>query len=150
MTDTVEKGNQLRDDIAALLRCAHYHNVEVEKRVGSKKIDIYFEERSLGTIRRIGVECKNYDAPLTKGYISSKIYPDYNPLIDSNQLDGVLIISIHPLNADAKKYVDDDVRFFSYMTFTELQNELMDFSLYLRGIKAQYYEEGLATSPLSE
>ena len=142
MNTTVEKGNQFRYDVAQLLRAAHYYNVETEKRIGSKKVDIYFEEKSLGAVRKVGVECKNYKTPLTKADISRDIYPDYNVLIQSHQLDQILIIANHDLNADARSYIND-TPCFSFMTFMELQNNLMDFTSYQIGIKLQYKEEGL-------
>ena len=139
---STEQGNSFRDSVAALLRAAHYDNVRTEVRIGSKKVDVYFEEKGLTTRRRIAVECKDYDRPLTRKEISHAIVPDYEPLFEARLIDAVLIVARMALNADAQAYLNDK-RVFDFMTYAQLQSRVMDFSSYLFAMRAQAEDHGL-------
>jgi len=141
---TTARGNTFRDRVAALLRAAHLESVATEVRIGHKKVDIYFEEKTLTQRRRIAVECKDYATPLTMRQISTEIFPEYAPLIDDRDIDSVLIVSRFALNADARSYVDKTDG-FEFKTYAELQNSVMDFGSYLQAMRAQFHEQGLDT-----
>jgi predicted NACHT family NTPase len=139
---TTAQGNAFRDDVAALLRAAHLEDVETEVRVRHKKVDITFFETTLTQRRRVAVECKDYDRPLTKAQIKEEIYSDYWPLIDEDEIDGLLIVGRVAPNADARSYIDS-IRGFQFKTYMELQNGLMNFGSYLQAMRAQFQEQGL-------
>lgn len=141
---TTAKGNSFRDRVAQLLQAAHFDGVTTERRIGGKKLDVYFEQRTLTETRRIGVECKDYGRPLTTDQIRKEIYPDYHMLIDAGEIDGVLIIAPLALNSDAQEFVRT-ARGFTFKTFAQLQNDVMNFGSYLQTMRAQFHEQGLDT-----
>ncbi|WP_248914718.1 NACHT domain-containing protein [Pseudomonas moorei] len=138
---TVEKGDALRDYVARLLTAAQHANVEVEKRIGSKKVDIYFEELYWGRTVRIAVECKNYGKPLTKEYVKRDIVVDYQQLLSKGLVDKVYIVAPHEISPDTRSFLQEYG--FEFYTLTQLQSVLMDFTGYLGGLRASYKEGGL-------
>jgi hypothetical protein len=141
---TTAQGNRFRDRVAQLLHAAHFDGVTTERRIGGKKLDIYFEERTLTETRRIAVECKDYGRPLTAEQIRKEIYLDYHALIEARLLDGVLIVAPWALNADADAFVRTATG-FAFKTFAQLQNDVMNFGSYLQSMRAQFHEQGLDT-----
>lgn len=138
---TVEKGDELRDYVAKLLRAAQYLNVEVERRIGSKKVDVYFESSAWRRSQRTVVECKNYLKPLTKEYVRRHVIPDYQQLISNNYVDNVYVIAPQEISPDTRVYLQEyKIDFF---TIEEFQSSLMDFTGYLNGLRAAYDEGGL-------
>jgi Restriction endonuclease len=124
---TTAQGNAFRDDVAALLRAAHLEDVETEVRIRHKKVDITFFETTLTQRRRVAVECKDYDRPLTKAQIKEEIYSDYWPLIDEGEIDGLLIVGRVAPNADARSYIDS-IRGFQFKTYSRVRSSRL-FSL---------------------
>jgi hypothetical protein len=143
-TSTTAQGNTFRDNVAALLRAAHLENLVTETRIGSKKVDIAFEEKTFTQRRRIAVECKDYDRPLTKKQIVEEIWTEYRELIAARHIDGLLIVGRVALNADARAFVDMTPS-LEFKTYTELLNSVMDFSSYLQAMRTQFNEQGLST-----
>ena len=141
---TTAQGNAFRDAVAALLRAAHLENVETEKRIGSKKVDVYFEEPALTKPRRTAVECKDYSDPLTKTYLVNKVFPEYRELINAQKIDALLVVGRVPLNADARTFVDETPE-LQYRTFTELLNRVMDFGSYVQAMSVQFNDQGLSS-----
>lgn len=138
---TVEKGDALRDYVARLLMAAQHANVEVEKRIGSKKVDIYFEELYWGRTVRIAVECKNYERPLTKDYVKRGIVLDYQQLLTKGMVDKVYVIAPQEISPDTRSFLHEYG--FEFYTLAQLQSVLMDFTGYLGGLCASYKEGGL-------
>lgn len=132
MATTTEIGNQFRDQVAQLLRLSGY-SVQVEVQIGHKKVDIFCEERTLGKSRRYGVEAKNYSKGLTKTELV-EIYSDYEALLDSNQIDEVLVIAPIALTAPAATTYVQTKKNLSHQTLLELQESVMGFERYLRNL----------------
>jgi hypothetical protein len=141
---TTARGNSFRDRVAQLLQAAHYDGVTTERRIGGKKLDVYFEQRTITETRRIAVECKDYGRPLTTEQIRKEIYLDYHMLIEAREIDRVLIVAPLALNADAQEFVRTAPG-FTFKTFAQLQNDVMNFGSYLQTMRAQFHEQGLDT-----
>lgn len=137
---TTAKGNHFRDQVAMLLRAGN-HIVEVEKHIGAKNADLYFESLEFNKRIRIAVECKNYERPLTRSHIN-EIYSDYRPLIDSDLIDRVVVVAPKPLSATVQSFVDE-TRFISFLTLKGMQETVMDFSEYLTTLVREYELNGL-------
>lgn len=129
-----EVGDSFRDSVCQLLR-TQFPDAVPETWIGGTKVDIYFTQHTFGKRDRIAVECKNYDAPLTKSYIERDIFSKYHPLFESRLIDSVVIVSRKPLGSAALAYVDT-WRGARHQTFEELEE-------YLLGVRG--YVEGLAT-----
>ncbi|HEJ6352760.1 NACHT domain-containing protein [Pseudomonas aeruginosa] len=138
---TVQKGNELRDFLKRILTAAQYRNIEVEKRIGSKKVDIYYEDLDLGETIKIAIEAKNYSRPLTKDYVKKEIIPDYQGILHSNELDRVIIIAPHEISPDTRKFISEHG--FKFLTTQEFQCNIMGFNSYMDNLKSIYKEGGL-------
>ncbi|WP_341781326.1 NACHT domain-containing protein [Ectopseudomonas mendocina] len=139
---SVSKGNEFRDSIVRALVAASYRNVEAEKRLGGfKKVDIYYEEISFGSVMKVAVEAKNYERPLVKSYVMSNIYPEYKPLLETKEVDKVIIIAPHDVSPDTREYIKSCG--FLFMTIHHFYSHVMDFWGYLDGLCTSYKEGGL-------
>lgn len=126
---TSEVGNAFRDAVCDLLR-TKYPDLRVERRVAGTKVDIRFT--SDGLAREVwAVECKDYAKPLDKGYVSRDIYPLYRPMLDTGDVDRVLIVSRNGLTTDAQDYVDS-VRGFSHKTYVQLAEDMVGLRRYIQ------------------
>jgi hypothetical protein len=142
MTSTRARGDAFRDRVFGLLRMRPgIRNIVREKPVQHQAVDIYYEELASIGYMRIGCECKDYGAPLTRGVIEDKIYPKYNPLLANRELDAVRIITKLPVAVDVQRYVESI--HFRLTTLDELESGIMDFASYLHSMDAQYADEGL-------
>src|SRR5437016_2235048 len=110
--------------VGELLRLSGY-DVGTEVIIGHKRVDLYFEERRLGSVRRIAVECKNYNTPLGQNQVT-EIYANYRPLYESSLIDEILIVTSKGLTPSAITMVSA-TRELSHLTFDEVQNSIMDF-----------------------
>jgi hypothetical protein len=141
MSSTTERGDRFRDEVADLLRVAGYA-VSVEILDGHKRVDIRFEERSFGKLRKYAVEAKDWEAPLDHGDLET-IYGGYASLLVSHEIDELLVISRQPIrSAAANAFVRDTPR-FSHQTLLEFQESIMGFSEYLRTFIEKHTEDGL-------
>jgi len=128
---TTAAGNSFRDAVCELLR-TKYPDAQVEQRIGGTKVDIRFTSRSdFGDAKVYVVECKDYDRPLTKTIISQEIWTAYQPLLASNSVDQVLVVSRKPLGADAHAFMGD-WRNAEHRTFDELAESLMGLRPFIR------------------
>lgn|GEM_PF-3832508 len=134
-------GKEFEDEVAKLLSLANFE-VRRESIIGHKKVDLYILEKRLGTVRRIAVECKNYDRPMTQDEVS-KIYANYIPLQKSNAVDELLLVTSTGLTPSALTMVNQ-TREMSHMTDADIFDLVMDFKLYLSGIQRQFDENGLS------
>jgi NACHT domain len=141
-TSTTEQGNLFRDQVAQLLELTpHITNVKTEYPIGSQDVDIYYEESTSIRTIRVACECKDYGKPLTKSYISAKIYPKYHPLLAEHYVDEVQIVAPLALGSKAQKYVEECR--FSFVTRSALETNLMDFRVYMHSLRALFNEDGL-------
>ncbi len=127
--------------MATLLRLAGY-DVKPETLIGHKKVDIYAEERRWGKTRRVAVECKLYNRPITQKQIT-EIYANYRPLYDGSLIDEVLLVTMRGVAPSASALIDA-ARGFAHVTLDDLQNSVIDFTTYLQGLTRQVEEDGLA------
>jgi len=118
------------------------YDVRGETLIGHKKVDLYVEERRLGTTRRIAVECKLYVTPLGQGHLTA-IYADYLPLIKDNKIDEILLVTEKGIGAGAQAMCLE-IRELRHLTYSELECVIMDFSTYLSGLLDDYEQSGLA------
>jgi restriction endonuclease len=133
-------GEELEIFAAEYLRLAGY-SVTDEKIIGHKKVDLYAEKREFSSVRRYGVECKDYTARLTAKQVQG-ILVDYQHLYDANLIDVILIITRNGLSPAAQSCVDS-CRLLVHQTLTELRNSILDFSSYLDFLMMEYEREGL-------
>lgn len=141
---TVQIGDQFRDTVASILR-TKYADVLTEVRLGNhKKVDIVFSRFDFGRTERIGVECKDYQRPLTKQDISSKIYPDYDVLVRAGKLDRVIIVASKDISADARSYVDA-IRWMSFRTVYQLEEDLLGLREYIESLSTIFDERELGS-----
>jgi NACHT domain/Restriction endonuclease len=129
---STQKGDSFRDLVADLLR-TQYPDAGVEERIGGTKIDIVFTKYEFGSYRKFAVECKDYESPLTKSYIAQNIYTVYNPLIDSNDIDAVIVVSKKPLGADAAAYFKN-WRGATHQTYEQLAESLLGLRRYIENL----------------
>lgn len=137
---TLQKGNELRDFIAKLFCAAQFREIKTEKRIGSKKVDVYAEKIDMGRVIKIAVECKNYNTTLTKKDIS-QIISEYAGLKLNKLVDQVYIIAPQGISADAQLLVDEHD--FHFFTSNGFMGCLMGFDFYIQGLKSLYKEGGL-------
>lgn len=139
---TVKKGNEFRDAIFRALLAASYRNVETEKRIGGyKKVDIYYEEVDFGRVRKVAVEAKNYEKPLVKSEVATKIHAEYQPLIANKDIDKLVIIAPHDVSPDTREFISSCG--YVFMTIEQFYAYIMNFLGYLEGLRTGYKEGGL-------
>lgn len=129
-------GSELEMQVKQLLSLQGW-SVTSETIVGHKKIDCYAEKvGDFGKRRRLAIECKDYASALDKGDILN-IWTDYSPLVETRQVEEVLLVTRCGLTAAAETFVSL-TRGLEHIRFLELQNTLLDFSGYLSGLIANY------------
>lgn len=138
---TTEIGNAFRDAVAALLRTKH-DSVQIEKPVGGKNIDIVYSEQRYGRTERVGVECKDYSRPLTATMITREILSDYRDILDGSEIDYLLIIGRRPIGGAAKARINA-VRNVNYLTYEELEEDLLGLRGYVEGLSDMFSDRGL-------
>lgn len=133
MTSTTEAGNGFRDAVCDLLR-TKFPDAQVEQRINGTKVDILFSRvDDLGTSEIIAVECKDYARPLTKGQITSSIYGQYEVMLRHDSVQRVMIVSRHPLGADASEFMKS-WKHTTHHTFDQLAESLLGLRNYLKGL----------------
>jgi len=134
------KGDQFRDDIAAFLRAVR-KDVDVEVQTGHKRVDILWKKQDFGgKARTVAIECKNYARALSLEEVAV-IWADYGALYEKQLIDEVLLITKLDISPTAKNYVNS-VRALSYMTFSQLQDAVLNVQAYLRSLASSFTEEG--------
>ena len=139
--DTTAKGDRLRDDVFSLLEAAGKHAVSRERNIAGKKSDVYYEEQAVvpGKTLRIAVECKNYDAVLTRtdfdvvhaAYLSARAKFDH------------LIIVTEKGTASSVLETIESIDWISHELYVDFCSRLLDFKRYLHGLKALFSKDGL-------
>jgi hypothetical protein len=140
------KGTSLRAAVAALLR-SRYGSTAVSEEVkifGQKAADIVFTASDLPGMRpRIAVECKNWEKPLQAKDIRN-IRSEYLDAHSSGAIQGLYIISLLNISASVRATVDDIHR-ITFLTFSEFQAGIVDFSGYLSFLEKDFSRDGLNT-----
>lgn len=139
MTDNPSK--EFEKEVGRLLRLSG-RDVQAETLLGHKKIDLLVTETHFGADRRLAVECKLMNRPITKNQLL-KIYVDYKPLYDANLVDEVLVVTKNGLTASAQTLVQE-TRHFSHQTHEELVTSLLDLDSYVANLSMRYELDGLA------
>lgn len=134
------EGDRFRDDVAAFLRAIR-KDVDVEVQLGHKRVDILWKRQDFGgKLRVVAIECKNYSRALRLEEVTA-IWADYSALYDQHLVDDVLLITKLDISPTAKNYANS-VRALSYMTFSQLQDAVLDVQAYLRSLVSSFLEEG--------
>src|SRR5215212_8062346 len=129
-------------DVRELLRLQGWI-VTPEKILGYKKVDAYAERSdSLGATQRIAVECKAWETPLSQKHVTA-INVNYQPLLEANLIDTILIVTVLGLAPSATTYVDA-TRNLRHLTHSQLLNALIDFRVHLQGTIAAYDDDGVS------
>lgn len=110
-----------------------------ELQYGHKKIDMLLESHRFGKRRLTAVECKSNGKPLSVTEVST-IHAEYLPLLTSNKVDEVLIVTNMGLTAAGEALIHDAPR-FAQLTFQELANSVLNLSDYVAGLRALYEDE---------
>ncbi|MCF0072461.1 restriction endonuclease [Dyadobacter sp. CY261] len=125
---SLQQGADFERQVQSILKLQG-HAVSGERLLGSKKIDLYFEQINFNKKNRIAVECKNYNNRLTKNELI-QIFSDYLALIESNLIDQVLLVTSNGLTASSEEYVRLSNR-ISHATLNDLISTTIDFSQYI-------------------
>jgi hypothetical protein len=135
VASTTERGNDFRDAVCDLLR-TKYPDAQVEQRINGTKVDILFTRTDdFGTSEKIAVECKDYAHPLTKSYITKNIYGQYEIMLSNDSIQRVMIVSRHPLGADAAAYIHG-WKYVTHHTFDQLAEALLGLQSYIKYLAA--------------
>ncbi|MFT3986145.1 restriction endonuclease [Aestuariivirga sp.] len=134
-SNTVEKGNALRDEVAELFRAAGCQ-VEVETLIGHKKVDVVVQTNFLGNQKKILIECKNYKNSIRSAEVT-QIYNEYFPLLTLCGGNEIKIISSTDCSAAAKNYIKTNPT-LSFITIDSLRNSIIDFSKYIEFRISEY------------
>ncbi len=109
---------------------SQYGEAKREVRVCGKKVDVYFEQKSLGATTRIYVEAKDYGKPLGREDVV-KIRVDYEGIVDKHKPALLLIVTRAGLTPDAQAHIDENP-ICRHQTIWEIEANLIDFESYLR------------------
>ena len=125
-----------QDEVLKLLKLQGW-DITPEHILGPKKVDAYAEKSTeFGDKARLAIEVKDIASALTKQKIVH-IYSDYSPLIDTNKIDALLIVTRNGLTPAALSFCHQS-RYVRHVDYEQLLNSLLDFSAYVRGLVAQY------------
>ncbi|MBV9370792.1 MAG: NACHT domain-containing protein [Alphaproteobacteria bacterium] len=139
---TTTSGNRFRDSVADLLRAGGYQ-VHTEIQLGSKRVDIYFEERRFASFRRFAVEAKNFGRSL-KNNDFEKIYGGYAALLKENLIDHIMVVSTLELEAPAAQGLLKALASqISYHRLKDFQEEILGFQAFLGNFLNRHEREGL-------
>jgi hypothetical protein len=131
--------SEFERDVRELLQLQGWR-VTPEKLLGHKKIDAFAErEDPLGSMLRVAVECKAWDKALSQQDVTS-VYVNYQPLIETNHIDTILIVTQSGLSPSAMTYVESTRR-LRHLTHLQLLNTLIDFSSHLSGMISAWETE---------
>ena len=127
-TSATVRGNDFRDRVCAMMQAAGFV-AKTEVRVGHKKVDIFAEKFDYGRLKKYAVECKFYDAALTKNQ-SIAIVADYSPLKEQRLVDEIWVIG-RSISSDARLHLESIDR-FRVFSVDELKSSIADFSAYIQ------------------
>lgn len=126
-------------DVIRLLKIKGF-TVLPEFQFGSKKVDFLAKiQDEFGKTRQYIGECKFYKKTLTRDDISN-IVASYFPLLKSNF--NLLVVSQNGLTASTATYIEECENIY-HISYADLLNSLMDFNLYIQGLKSSYSLEHL-------
>lgn len=140
-TSTTEVGDSFRDAVAALLR-TKYSDVTTEVLIGAKKVDIVYTTSDFGRRIKVGVECKNEAAPLTKDRIRTEIWAEHQQLVDTQKLDMLIIVARRDINAMAREFVNGTAA-LRFQTYEQLEDSLIGLNEYVAELAAMFKDNHL-------
>ncbi|MEP3298583.1 MAG: hypothetical protein ABJO27_19285 [Pseudoruegeria sp.] len=109
---------------------SQYGEAKREIRVCGKKVDVYFEQKSLGATTRIYVEAKDYAKPLGREDVV-KIRVDYEGIVAKHTPALLLIVTRAGLTPDAQAHIGENPS-CRHQTIWEIEANLINFESYLR------------------
>ena len=120
------------------------YRVEQEQLIGHKKVDLVARAQRWGSEWIIGVECKDYQAPLQRRALV-EIWADYEPLVSEHLLNEVLVVTANGVAPSAVTYVSSR-RGLAAQTLGELIRSTVDFTTYLHNLANAFSEspDGIA------
>ena len=135
MVSTTAQGALLVEKTAALLRASGL-TVEREQLIGHKKPDLLVTERRYGTTIRTAVECKFRKRNLNKDELV-KIWADYQPLVDRNLVDELLVVTSKGHSPAAVTYANEH-RYLHLRDVDTLTNDALGIAPYLNALLSGY------------
>jgi len=126
------KDKIFEEAVRELLRLGNW-TVTDERLIGHKRADCVASRKyKFNQESRMAVECKclSRKIGLTQAV---KVYLDYKPLVDNNLVHFTLLVTENGLTSKAEAYIDS-LDNFEHRTRQELENDLLDFSAYVRGL----------------
>lgn len=142
-----QPGNALRDQSANFLSMK-FSNVEIEKRIEGKKVDIYCSETKFGKTNHIFVEVKDYSKKIGREKLSH-IFHDYNGLIEQLKPSIILIITRNGLTTDGSAFIDSNP-FIYHQTVWDLENETIDLISYIEEQTKPIQADGIESYYISQ
>lgn len=142
-SSNTEKGDFLRDAVFSIVKTAHKLNVDKEKEIAGKKVDVYYEELNpvnRGVVR-YGVECKYYGKHLDRTDYD-RIIATYTSPFRAKKIDYLIIVTDLPPTSGVLESINQDPNVV-HKSFDQFMAMLMDFSLYLRSVQSLFENEGL-------
>lgn len=137
------KGNAFRDQVALLLEAAGYRNVQSEKLIAGKRVDIYGEREVGFSVQRIAIETKDYTSTLPSdqtfaftneyGAIRRQGHIDQGVLVASGGLSAQSVQQLEAARSDGLVGLD----------FHSFQRRIFGPDDYLRALIDEYDREGL-------
>lgn len=135
-------GDSLRDLTADLLSQI-WGKPEIEKRIGSIKVDVWFRRRNMGADEELFVECKDYEEHLTKSQVT-QIWAAYTGALQESASDAkLLLVTRRGITTDAELFVHEHRREMRHQTIFEIENSVMDFEAYWRDLAGLFSEDKL-------
>jgi energy-coupling factor transporter ATP-binding protein EcfA2 len=134
MPSTTHSGNSFRDAVRILLEAAGYINIQVEKPLPGKNVDIYAERRGL-IQERVAFETKAYQGTLSNG-VANEFSSDYGALLLKKHIHKAFLVSKGPISPSA--YASLETHQTSGMTYDEFQRHIFGAPEYLSDLEQQY------------
>lgn len=134
-------GDELRDQAARLLSFK-YGQPKTEKRALGKKVDVFFEYKEYGKIRRIYVEAKDHSENLNRSD-TVHIYSDYLGILEKNRPAELMIVTRNGLTTDARSYIEDERFDVFHQSIWELENSVLGLTDYARYLSNKFDEDNL-------
>lgn len=137
------RGDGLRDEAANLL-AARYGGAQVERLIDGKKVDVFLEYSDWDRKKKLFVEAKDYQSPLTRKQVVN-IWTDYSGLVTKYQPAELLIITRNGLAPGARSFIDDELAFVRHQSIWELETKVLGLTDYLRHAAEIFEEDGLSS-----
>ena len=136
------KPEKLESEVVSLLKLQGW-SVSPERIQGHKKIDAHASKYDdFGLLQTIAVEIKSGKSGISRTEIS-QIYADYLPLVQSSQVDFILLVTECKPSPSGMTYISEN-KYIKHLSYQDLLNRVIDFSHYVAGLRAQFFDSELA------